>query len=268
MNKLEWGVAFASAIGTSHIKANKPCQDVCKCEEVKDKNQKPILIAIASDGAGSSLYSDTGAKMICDTIMEEIKDFLIKGHLVQEITKEIVIEWLKCFLRKIELYAKEIATTHKELACTLLGAVVGTEYSAYFQIGDGAIIISPKQEQDEYSLVFWPSRGEYENTTFFVTDNNCLKEYLMFEVREQSINEVAIITDGIQSIALSYHNRTVFKPFFYPLFTYLRSSSIEGVNKTNFELLNFLSSDKINKRIDDDKTLVLATRRIDLEESW
>jgi hypothetical protein len=268
MNNVEWGVAFASVIGTSHIKANKPCQDVCKCEEVKDKNQNPILIAITSDGAGSSLYSDAGAKIICDTIMEEIKDFIIKGHLIQEISKEIVKEWLECFLRKIELYAMKIATTLRELACTLLGAVVGTEYSVFFQIGDGAIIISPKQDQDEYSLVFWPSRGEYENTTFFATDKNCFGEYLLFEVRKQAINEVAIITDGIQSIALSYHSRTVFKPFFFPLFSYLRSSSIDNISKINFELINFLGSDKINKRIDDDKTLVLATRLIDLEESW
>ena len=268
MNKVEWGVAFASVIGTSHIKANKSCQDVCICEVIKDKNENSVLSAIASDGAGSSLYSDTGAKIICDTMMEEIKGFIIRGHLVQEISKEIVKVWLECFLMKIDLFAEQKDTYQREFACTLLGAVIGTDYSIFFQIGDGAIIISPQYEDEEYNLVFWPSRGEYANTTYFATDSNCWEEFLMFDIRNQTINEVAIITDGIQNIALHNASKTVFRPFFYPLFTYLKTSSNECINRINIELINFLGSEKINKLIDDDKTLLLATRRIATEESW
>jgi hypothetical protein len=222
MNGMKWWYSFASVIGTSHIKTNKPCQDVSKCDVIEDKNKDSIFIAIASDGAGSSLYSDIGAEILCDTIMEGIKNFIINGHLVQEISKRVFREWLECFLRRTELFAKKKNTTQRELACTLLGTIIGAEYSIFFQIGDGAIIISSKQEKDEYSLVFWPCRGEYENTTYFATDNNCWEEFLLFEVRNQTINEVAIITDGMQNLALHYQSKTVFKPFFYPLFTYIR----------------------------------------------
>lgn len=260
MSEVEWRYTFASVKGTSHIKTNKPCQDVSRCNVIKDKNENPILIAIASDGAGSSDCSALGAKILCNTIMEGIKDFIKIGHLIQEISKKIVIEWLECFLNNIKLQAKKKNTTQREFACTLLCAAIGTEGSVFFQIGDGAIIISNVQEMDEYSIVFWPSRGEYENTTYFATDNKCWDEYLLFEVKNQTINEVAVITDGLQSLALQYVSKTVFKPFFFPIFTYLRTSSNDCFDRINIELRRFLASGKINKRVDDDITLILASR--------
>ena len=145
-----------------------------------------------------------------------------------------------------------------DYACTMLLAVLEPARSLFMQIGDGAIVTN--DDGAEWSWVFWPARGEFANTTYFVTDRNAA-DHVRIEVGG-NIDEVALFTDGIEPLVLHYASRTVHSPFFSEMFAPMRTSSIRGEDADlSHQLRLYVDSSLINRRTEDDKTLVLATRR-------
>jgi hypothetical protein len=142
----------------------------------------------------------------------------------------------------------------RDLACTLLTTIVGEERAFFAQIGDGAIVY-PQGEALTYA--FWPQAGEYASTTFFLTGQD-FEERLEFRTHQGRVDELAVITDGLQPLALHYASRTVHGPFFEPMFHSLRQSP--EVDNLEGPLRQFLKSQPVIDKTDDDKTLVLATR--------
>jgi hypothetical protein len=139
-----------------------------------------------------------------------------------------------------------------------LGLIVGESCAACLQVGDGVIVLADSEEH-AYGHVFWPDRGEYANTTHFVTEDDAI-EHLQFESVKRRVVEAALLTDGLQTIALNYQQRTAHEPFFKGLFAPLRTAE-EGCSRELSEsLAAFLTSPRVNEKTDDDKTLVLASR--------
>ena len=144
--------------------------------------------------------------------------------------------------------------TPRQLACTFLGPLVGDGWAAFVQIGDGAIVFDGEAG---YKLAFWPDNGEYANTTRFLTDPD-YREHLRIEVFERSISDLAVLTDGLQMLALDFATAGVHDRFFSPLFRTVRDGPDEETLRAS--LLEFMDSKRVNDRTDDDKTLLLATR--------
>src|SRR5262249_38182236 len=140
--------------------------------------------------------------------------------------------------------------------CTLLTAVVSKDAAVFSQIGDGAIVLA---EADGYQPVFWPQMGEYASTTFFLTAPD-FAERMAFRIIESTVDELSLFTDGLQSLALHYASRNAHAPFFAPLFEGLRKAS--EIESLEGPLHRFLTSQSVIDRTDDDKTLVLASRRV------
>jgi hypothetical protein len=158
-----------------------------------------------------------------------------------------------------------IRAEHEELkardfACTLMAAIIGERSTVFAQIGDGAIVVPSPEEPDEYCYVFWPQKGEYANETYFVTDPE-VHTKLQYDYVPRRIDEVAVLTDGIQNLALHYQTQSAHNPFFRPVFAWLRPASEDYKDKFTASLAAYLASEKINQATDDDKTLILATRR-------
>ena len=74
------------------------------------------------------------------------------------------------------------------------------------------------------------------------------------------MHELALFTDGLQALALHFVSREVHAPFFEPMFERLRQEPPGDAPGLEAELRAFLDSAEVNRRTDDDKTLVLATR--------
>ncbi len=145
-----------------------------------------------------------------------------------------------------------------EFSCTFLGCVLFDSKSIFFQIGDGAIIRD--DGNNNFVAVWWPHNGEYSNTTAFLIDDHNLC-HLKIAVVEDSVQEVALFTDGLQLLALNNENLSVHQPFFTGMFKWLRmATKEEDIHILNRKLGEYLDSDVINSRTDDDKTLFLATR--------
>jgi hypothetical protein len=257
-----WRVAHSSVIGTSHEKTGLPCQDAGCCRIVSDPEGRHVLLAVASDGAGSASRSLDGATLTVERFLEEFGDAARRSGL-DGITKEFVGKWLSRLRNEINERAEAADLTAREFACTLVAAIVGEDRAAFFQIGDGAIVVSNRAEPDDYGWVFWPQHGEFANQTNFVTQENAL-EILEFELEYRCIYEVSIFTDGIERLVLDLQEKTAHKPFFRPLFRWLvqtEAAPVDDAIPSSQVVVRYLASKQINDRTDDDKTLILASRR-------
>jgi Protein phosphatase 2C len=257
-----WRAAHASVIGTSHTKTGVPCQDVAACRLLCDPDGRHVLLAVACDGAGSASRSLDGATLAVDRFLRDFGDAGRHSGL-DRITRDFVEDWLSRVRCEIQEWAKTDDLSPREFACTILGAMVGHDQAAFFQIGDGAIVVSNRVEPDDYGWVFWPQHGEFSNQTNFITEDNAL-EILEFEREEWCVDEIAMFTDGIERLVLDLQERTAHAPFFRTLFGWLVTTSPAAVGDeiSASEVMNrYLGSKQINDRTDDDKTLILASRR-------
>ena len=85
--------------------------------------------------------------------------------------------------------------------------------------------------------------------------------HLECTVLAESVAEIALLTDGLQLLALHYPRRQAHEPFFRPLFQHLRAFPEPGCPEPlTAALERFLDSPAVNQRTHDDKTLILATR--------
>jgi hypothetical protein len=251
---LSWTVIGSSVVGSSHSQSAAPCQDSCFYHVTNDADGNRYLVALAADGAGSAKYGEIGSEIACETggrtllaAVEKSGEAAFSSSLASGVLNAVKDE--------IEKAAMARNVLARELASTLLGAVVGPSKATYFQIGDGAIVA---RHDGALSPIFWPESGEYANMTYFVTDANA-SEHLHC-ITQDATDEVALFTDGLQRLALVFATETAHEPFFEPMFEVLRASSDEKTDEFCSALKRFLGSDAINERTDDDKTLILATR--------
>ena len=259
MSSTEWRFASATVIGSSHVKSGTPCQDHSRCRVFRNGADEPIIAVAVSDGAGSATRGEDGATITCASLIEQAELFLARNRTVASMTEQDAQEWHDAVRKAITDHASDTEHEVRDYACTMLFALIGVETAVFLQIGDGVIVVN---DQDQHwSWVFWPERGEFANTTFFVT-NAAAADHLRFEQRHGSIDEVALLSDGIEPLVLHYASRTVHAPFFDRMFAPVRRSKVVGEDLAlSQDLEGYLSSPAILERADDDKTLVLATRR-------
>jgi len=185
---------------------------------------------------------------------------------LSDITKEFLSNWLISFQREVTIRAEHDELKARDFACTLVIAIIGEQNAVFAQIGDGAIVVTSPEEPDEYCYVFWPQKGEYANETYFATDHEAHTK-IQYALIPRRIDEVAVLTDGIQNLALHYQTQSAHNPFFRPVFAWLRPASEDDADKFTASLTTYLASEKINQATDDDKTLILATRSTNCQKS-
>lgn len=260
MSLRSWRAAHASAVGASHLEQKNECQDRLACETVKTNANGEVLIAVVADGAGSSSDGQHGAQKACELFVEQIVSFLNAENVsIKLINIEFGVRWLEYFQRNIVEMAKKENKSPRDFATTLVAAVIGENCSAFFQIGDGGIVISTSGAAKSYRFALPPHESEYVNMTDFLTDVNA-KEKLKFALVEESIEDIILFSDGIYAVAVDYQTNQPHEPFLMPMIAPLRNS--QNLNGLNEKLENFLASPKLNEKTDDDKTIILASRAI------
>jgi hypothetical protein len=244
-----WKLVHASDIGTSHLKTGEPCQDASFGCMVDD-----ILIACVADGAGTASHSAIGSHVACQQFAVVAADALRQGLSLSAIDRQHILAWCDRARRQLALEACLRNVALRELSCTFLVALAGTNRAVFAQIGDGAIVIA---SGSDYRTVFWPQSGEYANTTYFLSADDW-PEHIEIAIVDEPVNELGMFSDGLQMLALTYASQTVHAPFFRPLFTALHRAPTADAMQSS--LRQFLGSARINERTDDDKTLLLACR--------
>jgi len=256
---MKWKLATSTVTGKSHAERSEAGQDYCKAGVIRIADDD-YFIGLVSDGAGSTTEGGRGAEIACETAYARIVEALsvASGNCgagsTHAISDQHVRGWITAAHEAIVLEAEGKGKGIRDYACTLLGTIAGRECSIFFQIGDGAIVTC---ESRDYDTVFWPEQGEYANTTFFVTDEQYL-DRLRTHRSEVPPREIALFTDGLQNLVLSFSEKKPHIGFFRPLFEALQKSPEDPYSMFSAQLQKFLGRDEINERSDDDRTLVLA----------
>jgi hypothetical protein len=251
---------MASAVGTSHIASGLPCQDSHFHLTLNDAAGHPVTILVVSDGAGSASEAAIGSTLASETFAKLVAGYISSGGLVDNISRDLVSRWLAGVVYRLSLKSWDEDKDTRDYACTLLAVICGERATVFLQIGDGAIVISDGWTT-AWRHVFWPQHGEFANTTNFITSEDAL-EVMEFHKTTEPLAELALFTDGLENLVLHKANRTVHAPFFDSMFPSVRGSRAIGEDaELSRALAQYLSTPKINERTNDDKTLILATRR-------
>jgi len=259
-----WRFAQTSVVGTSHLQRGLPCQDASDCRILTSSDGDEVLVAIVSDGAGSAVRGHDGSQLACDLLIAEIEQWLRDGATLGNFTRDFMSSWLVRFQQRVGEESDAHALGRRDYACTVLAAIVGVDAAALFQIGDGVIVWSDQATPDDYCWVFWPQQGEYANSTYFATDPSA-SERFEYTWLEETVVRIGLLTDGLQPLALHYESRSVHQKFFQPLFLTLERRSSGYSRSVTMALRRLLNSARVNERVDDDKTLLIATRDTMLE---
>lgn len=250
---MQWEIVSCSAIGTKHITGGTPCQDAVDYERISDR----IIIGAVSDGMGSARRSDVGSKLAVQTALSQIKN--TQCWLNQPKNDEGARNIFRTILGKVQTALKKEAENGgysvEDLNCTLLAFVATPEWLAAMQVGDGLIVVRPKGQ--DYQLLFMPDKGEHPNETTPVTSSDALQE-MQVCVKSGSYEFICAATDGIENISLvKPENWRPFEGFFKPLEEKIMLSTKSLAHKKK-EIEDFLNSEQINQKTDDDKTLLLC----------
>jgi hypothetical protein len=207
-----------------------------------------------SDGAGSASRSEYGSRCAC----EYVESRVIQATSDALFTRDFAVDVLHGLQQRLQDLACEAGLAVREFACTLLVAAVNGSRAAFWQIGDGAMCFRIRGS-DTYQYAFWPEKGDYANLTFFVTDANA-ETNLEFDVTDDEIVELAAFSDGLERLALDFEKGEAHLAFFAGLFLHLNQLEPGYSAHISSQLTAFLGSERVNKRTDDDKTLILASR--------
>ncbi len=244
-----WRVVGSSKPGTSHLRQGLPCQDAHYWVQSGD-----LLIAAVADGAGSAPLAEEGAQIAAQTAV----DFLAMQSQGNSKADDSPWEdWLHSAFEAVRATLKDEAEKRSaelsDFATTLIVAVAAPNFVAVAQIGDGAVVVGESSSQ--MTALTTPSQGEYLNETTFLTAPDALLQ-AQFRVWHHPPRHLALLTDGLQMLALKMPTGEPHPPFFAPLFRFVET--IEDRDASQSQLLAFLGGERVTQRTDDDLTLLLA----------
>jgi hypothetical protein len=165
-----WLAASASIPGRSHIRAGIPCQDAAAAGVCP----RPYLIVC--DGRGSASHSDIGANAAVEAIVAQLDNAaeLFEKVLDAEDEEEarhchplLVRLIYRTAAQEQRRQAIRIGTSPESFEHTLLVVVCGWRRFLYIQVGDGGIVM--QRRDGSLQVLSEPARGEFANTTFFVS---------------------------------------------------------------------------------------------------
>lgn len=247
----EWRVVSAAIRGTSHVKSGQPCQDRLRFTRLPGRR----LLAVLADGAGSAAFAEVGAEIAVDQAIVTFQAWLATAppEPGDDEWKNGLREALTAARAAVLAEARKRAVAARELASTLAILLVAPGLVVAAQIGDGASVAG--EADGGWLAVTRPGQGEYINETTFLTGDDALAAPQL-EVRHGRFQRAALLSDGLQMLALKLPETVPHAPFFAPLFRFVES--VADVTGAPAQLEAFLLSPRITQRTDDDLTLLLA----------
>lgn len=252
MSDNKWRVVATSVRGTSHEKTGQACQDATYFRLLPHG----VLVAAVADGAGSAALSDVGASIAAGAAVEAIRHRLATPKVLEhDVALEILLrQCLEVTQKAVEEEAEERGMKVRDLASTLILVVATPELVAATQVGDGVAVVG--DAMGNVMALTTPQRGEYVNETIFLIAPDAVSQAQQ-TIWRGPVGHIAIISDGLQRLALKMPEGTPHGPFFSPLFQFVSNLADEVEGKEQLEA--FLNSPRVRERTDDDLTLLLAT---------
>jgi hypothetical protein len=224
-----------------------PCQDA----HYWRISNGDVLVAAVADGAGSASLAEVGAKIAAKSAVEA---FCAKGKSSGDDKgiRSSLNDALKEAQNTVRAEATERQVEVGQLATTLILVVATPELVGAAQVGDGIVVI--KDFDGNIIGVTTPKGGEHVNETTFLNARRDLKHAQMVLWRG-SPTHVAIMSDGLQRLALKMPSGKPHGPFFTPLFNFVSYTPESAQAQEQLE--QFMGSPRITENTTDDLTLVL-----------
>lgn len=210
-----------------------------------------LLVAVA-DGAGSARRAEEGSRRAVEASTTYVAARIEKAlpETEGEVQSLLMSALDAARMALVELAGDEPLA---ELSTTLLLTLVTRSWLSSVQVGDGAVVC--RERSGTFDVLSVPGDDEYLNETTFLTSPNALSATHCVTIPSSDITGVAVLSDGLTLLALRYSDNTAHAPFFEHMFSFA-----EQPDASEIELREFLGSERVCERTDDDKTLVLAVR--------
>lgn len=259
-----WTFAAVSVVGSRHLKEGQDCADSSHAIWIEELQ---TLLLVAADGAGSAEQSSLGAKYAVEAVTLFAPELLReRNEITSEELEAVLIDLARKTREQLEEKVRQNEpepagdATLQSYATTLLVVICTPTHLAALQIGDGFIIVTT--QQPEMFKFVEANKGQYANQTCFLTSFASFDELVAnghVKVSVRPVTDVcalALITDGLETVAMNLKDTTPHPPFFLEMMK--RLWSLEP--SVYVEKLNsfFLEDTILNDKTDDDKTMVLA----------
>lgn len=253
-----WTWACASQIGTSHRRTGQRLQDAYSCFSVTTSAGRNVFVGIVSDGAGSAEYGGQGASLVC-----RIVGLAARKHLAEQgsMPSPTAIEyWVDEARDCIYEAASARGLDAREFAATLVCVVSDGQQSVFAHVGDGCAVVRSRATS-AWLAPTWPDHGEYASTTTFVTDQPSAR--VRITTTDEAFDVVALFSDGIERMVLDMGTRKPAERFFGVVAAPVCASPVPSGRDATLSghLRDYLDSEQVCSRTDDDKTLVIAALR-------
>jgi hypothetical protein len=251
---MSWVAASASVPGTSHLKRQQECQDNHCVIYESGTSSSPSIGVFVADGAGTAGRGGLGATASVEAA-RRFWEHRLAGKCESADLTALMEKCFESVRRRLEEVSVLEEISLRELACTFLAVIATPSGTVACQLGDGAIV---SDFGKGYELLFKPMNGEYANTTFFVSDDSANVDRQIRFIAAQA-RRMAVLTDGLQHLALADRHSSVNPKFFDKRFQTLEATMPERSAELSPALEAYLRSDVICRYTDDDKTLVLVS---------
>jgi hypothetical protein len=175
--------------------------------------------------------------------------------------EEEILDWVDEVRDLLYRLAASRSSNIREFSTTMVAALSNGVHTLTAHIGDGCIV-GYDHSTSKWTSLSWPEHGEYASTTNFITEQPSV--HMNYALHDAATSGIAVLSDGLERIALDFADRSPFAPFFEGMFAPLRQCrELKEARALTAALSALLMSDKVNSRTDDDKTLVLAILKSD-----
>jgi hypothetical protein len=242
----QWRHFCTSVRGASHIENAVPCQDASALSVLGDT----VILAL-SDGAGSASQAERGANLVVRFWLEHFRG-LLEGQpdaaaLLAACTQTDIELLLKRIHDAVGAEAEALEVEAGEFSATLLGAVVTPTQALVAQVGDGGWVALMN---GVWGCLTWPTGGEFVGQTTFAT-SDAAASALQFVRLAKAPEALVGFTDGLERLLLDFQTRLPATGFFLPALRSFKQNPVQFP----FQLKEYLASDEVCARTDDDKSL-------------
>jgi Protein phosphatase 2C len=247
---VSWRVVGASVVGTSHRNGGRACEDFHATKILTLADGCVVLLAVA-DGAGAAAASAFGARTAVLAALDSL-DNAVRRRGRAALAEDAMRDAVAAAAVRVLQAADQFGQAADDYASTLALVAATGDATLVAHVGDGAVVA----QDDVLQVLSFPAHREYANATTFLVDADWRGELRTGTFGP--MRRLAVMTDGLQALALDYKSESAFVPFFEPLFAHIESAA--DASALDEELAGWLASPAVNERTSDDKTLVIAVR--------
>jgi serine/threonine protein phosphatase PrpC len=183
-------VAVASVKGSSHQQTGSPNQDAFAYHVSKD-----LFVVAVADGLGSKPHSDTGARRAASLAVMLVAEYLIADR--SSLLQLSRLETLK--LRLLNTWRVSLGDQHEAYASTLLFVACTPTRCIIGQLGDGLILVVPK-DNVMGTMPFHKTEADFSNFTDSLSDTRAAYRFKIREIEsptEDMFTGFLLMTDGV-----------------------------------------------------------------------